>query len=100
MIADRVSGRMPARPLIARETVIGDTPTFAATSLIVARRARRPAVLNYVLPPASGRPARCFGNGRKPLCRPNIRGQLAKKGPGARPGQGVDANCESLVPPS
>src|SRR5688500_2625274 len=47
-IADRVSGRMPSRPLIARETVIGETPTFAATSLIVGRRARRPALFTML----------------------------------------------------
>src|SRR5438270_10589817 len=45
-----VSGRMPSRPLIARDTVIGDTPTFAATSLIVARRPRRPGLFNEALP--------------------------------------------------
>src|SRR5436305_14619818 len=44
-----VSGRIPSRPLIARDTVIGDTPTWAATSLIVARRPRRPGLFNDAL---------------------------------------------------
>jgi hypothetical protein len=50
MTAALVSGRIPSRPLIARDTVIGDTPTFAATSLIVARRPRRPGLFNDALP--------------------------------------------------
>ena len=37
-----VSGRMPPRPLMARDTVMKETPAFAATSLIVARRPCRP----------------------------------------------------------
>src|SRR5438105_11746806 len=45
-----VSGRIPWRPLIARDTVIGDTPTFAATSLIVAWRLRWPGLFNDALP--------------------------------------------------
>src|SRR6266542_972225 len=50
MTAALVSGRMPSRALIALDTVIGDTPTFAATSLIVARRPRRPGSFNDALP--------------------------------------------------
>src|SRR6187551_1052001 len=54
MTAALVSGRMPSRPLIARDTVMKETPALAATSLIVARRPSRPGFFDVARPIPSG----------------------------------------------
>jgi hypothetical protein len=62
--------------LIARDTVIGDTPTFAATSLMVARRPRRPGTFNVDLLSSAEELLVSFGAGTSRSFSASVRSQL------------------------
>src|SRR5437764_9746342 len=94
-----VSGRIPSRPLIARDTVIGDTPTFAATSLIVGRRPRRPGLFNEALPSFTIQSPHATWRLAETSPPAPAGNRSPKKGPGTRPGPGESSVFSQLQEP-